>query len=343
MSTLGEIARLAGVSTATVSNVVRGKGSVGAGTAERVRAVARQLGYRPNLVARALAEGRAPTIALFFTDILNPYYPQFAHAAEQAARRRGHFLLVCNAAAQGGVLDTAYIRAVAGRLAGGLILLGSDTGGADLLAMLPDDVPTVFSTWENASDYPTTPCVNVDFVRAGELAAEHLLSLGHCRIGLLVGGRNGVVYQTARLAGASRVLRDAGSWPHPDRLAVSEDSIAGGRKAACLLLRAAPELTAILATNDLLAIGALQAASELGVPVPTNLSVIGITDIWMAAQMRPALTTIDIGPATLASGAVDLLLDLIHDPAAVPPDRLRVMTTPRLIRRDSTAPPRPQT
>ena len=170
MATLSDIARRTGVSGATVSNVLRGRGSVGAATAERVRTAARELGYRPNLYARALAEGRAPPIALFFTNITNPFYPQFALAAEHAARRREHFLLVCNAETPDGRLDTAYLEAVAGRLSEGLIVLGSDLGHGNLLSMLPDGVPTVLSTWEDPKAYPSKPCVTVDFRKAGRLA-----------------------------------------------------------------------------------------------------------------------------------------------------------------------------
>ena len=334
-----DIARQTGVSGATVSNVLRGRGSVGAETARRVRAAALELGYRPNLFARALAEGRAPTIALFFTNITNPFYPQFALEAEHAARRRDHFLLVCNAATPDGTLDTAYLGAVAGRLSEGLIVLGSDLGREDLLAMLPDGVPAVLSTWEEPDAYPSKPCVTVDFRAAGRLAAEHLVELGHRQIGILTGGHDRTTIHSARLAGAVAALRAACVRVPEARIAIDEDSIGGGYRAACRLLDGGSAVTALLATNDLLAIGALQAAAERHVPVPGTLSIIGITDIWMAAEMRPALTTIDISTRALAEGSVNLLLDLITDPESVPSGGLRVVGTPRLVRRASTAPP----
>ena len=339
MPTLIDIARRTGVSGATVSNVLRGRGSVGVETAERVRTAARELGYRPNLSARALAEGRAPTIALFFTNITNPFYPQFALEAEQAARQREHFLLVCNAATPDGTLDTAYLAAVAGRLSEGLIVLGSDLGRENLLSMLPEGVPAVLSTWEEPDAYPSKPCVTVDFRAAGCLAAEHLLGLGHREIGILAGGHGRTTIHHARLAGAVSALRDAGH-PMPEaRISIDDDSIGGGYRAAGRILESEPGITSLLATNDLLAIGALQAAAERQLVVPDALSIVGITDIWMAAEMRPALTTIDISTRSLAEGSVNLLLDLIADPDGVPPGALRVVGKPRLIRRASTAPP----
>lgn len=344
MPTLEDIARRAGVSGATVSNVLRRRGSVGAATTARVQQVARELGYRPNLVARALAERRSPTIAVFFTNILNPFYAQFAFAAERAARKRDHFLLVCNAAAADGTLDTAYLDAVAGTLAEGLIVLGSDLGRHSLLAMLPAGVPVVLSTWEETDLYPTVPCVTVDFRQAGRLSGAHLAELGHRRIGIVAGTEHaeiaGSVSHHARLAGLLDRLDAHGIAVPPTHLQLAPDSIEGGRLAANLLLDLDPGITAIAATNDLLAIGALQAAAERQIRVPEALSVIGLTDIWMSAQVRPALTTIDIATASLADGSVNLLLDLIDDPDRVPTSALRVVGTPALIRRDSTGPPR---
>ena len=339
MATLQDIARLAGVSGATVSNVLRSRGSASAATSARVHDAARRLGYRPNLFARALAEGRAPTIAVFFPNIANPFYSQFALEAEHAARRRDHFLLVCHAATPEGTLDTAYLRAVAGRLSEGLIILGSDVGRENLLAALPDGVPTVLSTWEDPNAYPTKPCVTIDFEQAGRLASEHLIGLGHRHIAILAGGDVHRVIHTARFDGAVAALRTAGLAPGSDAVATAEDSIAGGYQGARRLLDAGPDITAILATNDLLAIGALQAASERHILVPNRLSVVGITGIAMTAEMRPALTTIDISTRSLAEGSVNLLLDLITDPNSVSPDALRVVGQPRLIRRESTAPP----
>ena len=279
-------------------------------------------------------------MALFFTNITNPFYPQFALEAEQAARRRDHFLLVCNAVTSHGTLDTAYLDAVAGRFSEGLIVLGSDLGHESLLSMLPEGVPAVLSTWEEPDAYPTKPCVTVDFRQAGHLAASHLLALGHRRVGILAGGK-GTTMHKARLAGALAALREAGLDLSERDIAVDDDSISGGYRGACRLLDALPATTALLATNDLLAIGALQAAAERALPVPRALSVVGITDIWMAAEMRPALTTVDISVRALAQGAVNLLLDLIADPSSVSPGAMRVVGTPRLVRRASTAPPPP--
>ena len=319
--------------------MLRSRGSFGAETSARVHEAAGRLGYRPNLFARALAEGRAPTVATFFSNLANPFYSQFALEAEHAARRRDHFLLVCHAAMPDGTLDTAYLRAVAGRLSAGLIILGSDIGHETLLAALPGDVPAVLSMWEDADAFPSKPCVTVDFGAAGRIAAKHLVALGHRRVSVIVGGNAQHMVHSARFGGALDVLREAGITLSPDAIAMDEDSISGGWRAALRLLDRKPRPTAILATNDLLAVGALQAAAERRLGVPDRLSVVGITGIGMTAEMRPALTTVDVATRQIAEGSVNLLLDLIADPNSVPPDALRVVGAPCLVRRDSTAPP----
>ena len=293
------------------------------------------LAYRPNPTAGALPNARAPTIAMVSSDLANPFYSMFAREAEHAARRRDHFLLACHAAQPDGTLDTAYLGAIAGRLSGGVLILGSDLGRADLLSALPKDVPTVLSMWEDAHDYPSLPCVTLDFRDAGRLAADHLVALGHRRIAVVAGGRGDHVVHGARLAGALARLGEAGLSDRP--VVVEEDSIGGGYRAAVRLFDAEPRPTAVLAMNDLLAIGAIQAAAERSLPVPGQVSVAGITDIWLAAEMRPALTTVSIDTRHVAEVAVNLLLDLIAAPGAPPPDALRVVGRPRLVRRASTA------
>ena len=119
MTTLVEVARLAGVTAATVSNVLRERGKVGTETRKRVLAAVKELGYQPNLTARALVEGRPPTIALIVSSIANPFYPEFALAAEQAVRKLGYFLLVCNTN-DDPAQERAYLDAVGGSLARGL-------------------------------------------------------------------------------------------------------------------------------------------------------------------------------------------------------------------------------
>ena len=335
MTTITDIARLAGVTPATVSNVLRLRGKVGPDTRQRILALADQLGYRPNLTARALVEGRPHTMALIVSSIANPFYPEFALAVEQAARRRGYFLLVCNTN-NDPVQERAYLDAVGGKLAHGVLVMNADfVDLAALRSLWHSGVPVILCMWEKPDQPPALPCVAVDFYQAGVVAAEHLLMLGHQRIGAIIGSEQSGNH-IWRYRGFCDTLAKAGVAHRPQDARFGPDLIDAGRNATYGLLAAAPDLTALFVSNDLPAIGVLQAASDLGRKVPTDLSVISITDIEMAHQTRPALTTVAIPIAEAAELAVDMMLDIIQSQGA-PAPAMRTTSTPRLVMRDSTA------
>jgi DNA-binding LacI/PurR family transcriptional regulator len=182
----------------------------------------------------------------------------------------------------------------------------------------------------------------VDFRLAGELAGKHLLELGHRRIGAIVGSKASGIH-AARYEGFVDALRAAGV--RKNRVKHAADTIQGGYSAARELLVADPQLTAIFATNDLPALGAMHAAADLGLAVPTDLSVMGITDIQLARESRPALTTVAVPTVEVAGLAVSLLRELIESSygqagpgeANVP---MRISSPPKLVVRASTGTPR---
>jgi len=166
-TTIVEVARSAGVTAATVSNVLRSRGKVADATRRRVLAAADALGYRPNLTARALVEGRPPTIAMIVSSIANPFYPEFALAVEQAVRRQGYFLLVCNTN-DDPAQERAYVDAVAGSLAHGILVMNADFVQIDALVGLHNKgVPIVLCMWERPEEPPALPSVAIDFYQAG--------------------------------------------------------------------------------------------------------------------------------------------------------------------------------
>jgi len=335
MTTLVQVAQLAGVTAATVSNVMRGRGKVSAETRQRVLAAAEQLDYRPNLMARALVEGKPSTLALVVSSIANPFYPEFALEVERAARRQGYFLLVCNTN-DDPAQERAYLDAVGGSLAQGVIVMNADfVQPEELMALRRRGVPVVLCMWERPEEPPGLPCVAVDFYQAGVLAAEHLLKLGHRRIGAIVGsGPTG--NHRWRFQGFRDALERAGAPLDEACVRFGHDSIDDGRNAAHSLLAGQAGLSAIFVSNDLPAFGVLQAAADLGIEVPSRLSVIGITDIALAQQMRPALTTVAVPIEEAATRAVELLLaDIQSTPGAPVP--MAVTGLPRLVVRASTA------
>ncbi len=333
MTTLTEVALRAGVTPATVSNVLRERGKVGAATRQRVLDAVEALGYRPHLTARALAEGSAPTLALMVSSIANPFYPEFALAAERAARLNGRFLIVCNTN-DDPVIGRAYLDQIAGTLSEGVLIMNANLDFDDLRKTQARGTPVVLCMWERPDDPPGLPCVAVDFFAAGALATRHLLDLGHTRIGAVIGSQpNGV--QAARYKGFCHVLKERGIAHPPSEARFTRDAIQGGYEAANDLLAAVPDLTAIFATNDLPALGAMHAAADRGMRIPEDLSIIGITDIQLARESRPGLSTVAVPTDAAAALAVELLETLIdtRDRTGSP---MRVAPEPVLVQRAST-------
>jgi len=338
MPTLSEVAQLAGVTSATVSNVLRKRGKVGEPTRLRVLAAVEQLGYRPHLTARALAEGGAPTLALMVSSIANPFYPEFALAAERAARERGRFLIVCNTN-DDPAIGRAYLDQIAGTLSEGVLVMNANLAMDDLKITERRGAPVVLCMWEKPDVPPELPCIAVDFFAAGMIAARHLLSLGHRHIGALVGSKvNGI--HAERYKGYLAACVEAGYRHAQSHTHFINDSVEAGYESTKALLSANPKLSAIFASNDLPALGALNAAADLGLKVPQDISIIGITDIQWARLSRPALTTVAVPTVSAAEMAVTLLLELISK--STPASTTRITATPELIVRASTGPARTQ-
>lgn len=336
MATLSEVARLAGVTTATVSNVLRNTQKVKPATVQKVQAAIAATGYRPNLMARALAEGKSSMVALVVPDITNPFYPEFVAVAERVARDRNYFLMVCNTPERPDI-GRAYLSQITGTLAGGVLVLDTCITPEDVAQISNRRAHIVLASNEAIHYSDQVPHLVLDLHRAGEIAGQHLVALGHTCIGAIVGcglaGR-----QIVRLGGFESALHAAGLTLLESNTRDTADTIAGGRAAAESLLEANPGITAIFATNDLMAYGAAQVLVERGVAVPQAMSLIGITDIQLARDMRPGLTTVALHTETMATMAINLLLDLIENPDHQP--RSVKVPAPLLVARASTGPVR---
>ena len=338
--TLQDIADRAGVTRATVSYAMTGKQKVGEEMRERIFRIAHELGYQPNVTARALSVGRAPTLALMVENIANPFYPEFALHIERAARKRDHFVLICNTDADPDI-GRAYLQRIAGQLSEGIVAMAGHLRIDDIVSTNAAGVPVVICMWEEPQATPPAPCVTVDFWRAASVAAQHLIGLGHRSIGVLVDGDEHELHHTRRLQGFVETARAEGVTIASHQIVRAHDSVEGGRQAASELLHANPDVTAIFGTNDLLAIGALRAAQEIGIPVPEELSVVGLTDIRAASESYPALTTVSVHSEEVAIQAIDLLLSLLDQSVPSTPHPFVIVDTPpSLVKRASTTRPR---
>lgn len=309
-ATIADVAALAGVSTATVSRVLAGVGRARPDTRARVVDAARALDYRPSEVARSLQRRSTQTIGLVITDIENPYFPQLVRSVEEGARAAGYAVLLCNAA-DDPEREAFYLELLADRRVDGLIIAASSLGvrHGEWLAAPPLPVVLV----NTAAPDLGIPSVTSDNELGARLATDHLLGLGHRRLGFLMPPpRN--VDAPLRLAGIRSAMLDAGISPDELAVATGDPLVGGGALATEELFRAAPDTTGILAYNDLMAIGSLRALRRLGRRVPTDVSVVGFDDVAVAAYIDPPLTTIAQRTDAMGQWAIGRLLAAIRPP-----------------------------
>jgi DNA-binding LacI/PurR family transcriptional regulator len=343
VTTIYDVAKAAGVTAATVSNVLSGKRVVSAATRERVMKYVQELGYRPNLVARSLIRQSTRTIGLFVPNIGNPFFAGVAEAAESIAYRAGFRIFVTNTYRDEQLTKNLFDDLLSRRVDGIIVVSEMFTFVESLQTLhlpLLESLPLVVCLWEER-DADFAPSVRFDFHAAGRLAAEHLLKLGHTRIGVVVAGNpsDGVtgekIQHTGRLAGFQEALHQHGLQLDRSLLGIGDSTLESGKRAGYQLLQLPEPPTAIFATNDMMAIGVLSAAWEHGIRVPDQLSVVGFDDIHLAAYQSPPLTTVIMRESAIAEQALKLLFRMIEGEQVTSPPVLQ----PQLVVRGSTAPP----
>src|ERR687887_2745948 len=332
MATLRDVAREAGVSVATASRVVSGLDNVRSETRERVERAMRDLLYVP--------PGRRPAtgmIGLLVPHLWNPIFPALAQAMEERATEAGYASILCNTSAAA-FREVDYVHMLLDRGADGMIFISCEmtnlSGEHDHYARLVEEGARIVFV-NGALNTLSVPSVAVDERGAGELATQHLLDLGHERVGY-VGGPDYYLPTRQKAAGRDAALRAAGF--EPDGLAVyAEDfSVEHGRGALRKLLDADAAPTGVICSSDLMAIGALQEAAARGLRVPEDLSVVGFDGIDATRWTNPPLTTVDQPIEEIAETAVSALRSLIEEPEKPLPD---FSFRPRLAVRGSTARP----
>lgn len=324
-ATITDVARAAGVSLSTVSRVMNGNPSVDAALADRVRAVAEELGYSANPLARSLVLGRTQTIAIVIPDLSNPTFQAILRGLSRAAADDGYHVLIADSAEQ---VDTERALATTTRRrTDGVILCAPRLPSSELAALLPTLSPVVVV---NRPPQEAAPTVAADYRSAMAELVAHLHGLGHRRLVFLSG-------VTGSASGAARrEALDEARVAHPDLEILEEPSgvdFDSGAAAADAVL--ASGATAVLAFNDLVAMGLLSAVAERGVRVPEDLSVVGFDDIPFARYTTPPLTTAAVPAAELGRRAWDAMSALLAgDPAPA-----SSVLTPEVVLRASTAAP----
>ena len=336
---MGEVAAAAGVSQSTVSRVLSGKSSsiaIASGTRERVLSAARELGYRPNPLARGLKGAATMLLGVIVRDITDPLYAGVLEALARAARGHGYNVVLGTvlgeedeAVTLTAVLETRHCDAI--------VLLGDMRDQPRLMDELAGTEVPMVAAWAGSRRLGI-PVVGVDNHAGVCDAVEYLLSLGHRRIGMIA-GRRFVDFVERRAAWIETMGRHGHSAPAEYcRWSTNDPEAAGAAMLDLMSLPVPP--TAVVASTDIMAIGALHAAQVRGLRVPEDVSVVGFDDLPISAFMNPALTTVHMPIAEIATIAVEEALARVK-----PSQRRRAamarVVPPTLVVRDSCAPPRP--
>lgn len=304
-ATLTDVAALAGVSVGSASRVMHTPEKVRPSTREAVERAAEELGYFPDGKARALASGRSMTIGIVLPTISNPVYAEFVHVLQRQVGAKGYMLLV-QAHEYDAAAELAQVRALSGRV-DGVVLVGADHDPAVRnmleLAMIPYVV-----AW-SSDEGPVCGGVGFSNRAAMRAVAEHLIGLGHRRLGVISGDLAGNARARGRLDGVAEAAHAAGL--EAPAVSVQPFSIAGGRAGLADLLARDAGITAVLCATDLMAAGALAEARDRGTPVPQALSITGFDDIDLAAATTPRLTTVRVPITDMARAAAETLFALI--------------------------------
>lgn len=311
--TLDDVARSAGVSTATVSRCLNSPERVVEKTRKRVMRAVEELGYTPNFGARVMAAKRTFTIGAIIPTMENAIFARGLQAFQEALHARGYTLLVASSAYQPKI-EEEQIKALVARGADGLLLIGQDRDPAVYDYLRARSVP-VLSAWVYMAggDQPT---VGFDNRRSMWALAQQVIDFGHRRIGMISGITQGNDRAAERVAGLRDAMRDNGL--DADQLPIIETpyEIENGAVAFQSLMEAPSPPSVVMCGNDVLAVGALRGAREMGLSVPEDVSITGFDDIELARIVTPQITTVHVPHREMGRKAAEALIDMVEKRSA---------------------------
>jgi LacI family transcriptional regulator len=331
-ATIRDIADLAGVSIATVSRVLNDRPDVAPGTRETVLQVVREHGFSTNRGARALSSGRTGIVGLTLPLVNDAYFGPILSGASEALYEQDMRIMLCPTLHEHDREVSLLDRLTHGTTDGAILMLPEESSD-ELLHLQANGYPFVVVDPREAPP-DGIACVSAMHAAGAKVATEHLLELGHRRIGA-IGGAPGWYANEERMIGFRAALAAARLLPDPDMILYGDWSIPTGEIAADELLSRSEPPTAIFAFNDNAAIGILNVARRRGLRVPEDLSVVGFDDTFQATIVTPQLTTVRQPLAELGRLGVSLLMRLIEGQRL---DALRIELATTLVVRDSTGP-----
>ncbi len=330
--TLEEVARLAGVSRSTVSRVINDHPSVKAETRRRVWEAIRESRYRPHAVARSLVTKRTQIVGMVIPEVVtqlftDPFFPILLRAATEACNGHGYQLML-SLFSSSGDRQESYQRLVRNAYLDGVIVASAALEDPLISDLLRDGVPFVCV---GRSPDERVHSVDVDNTGGTQMAVDHLIRLGHRRIGMVT-GRPDMTAGQDRLEGYRQALTAHGIPVEAELIVEGDFTEASGMVGMQRLLPAQP--TAVFMASDTMAVGALKALRQAGRRVPQDISLVGFDDIPVASATEPPLTTVRQPIGRMATMAVEALLDLIEQPDSGP---RRIVLPTQLVIRESCA------
>ncbi|EJC6928701.1 substrate-binding domain-containing protein [Vibrio parahaemolyticus] len=311
MATMKDIAKLAGVSTSTVSHVINKTRFVSEEISERVNNAAKELNYyAPSALARSLKVNRTKTIGMLVTTSTNPFFGEVVKGVERSCYHKGYSLILCNTEGDNERMRQS-INTLLQKRVDGLILMCSSLEGEriDVFERYPD-IPVVVMDW--GPMLFTSDKIQDNSLRGGYLAAKYLIDCGHTEIGCITGPL--IKHQAQmRYEGYKRAMNEAGLEFNANWIIESDFECEGGYQAFKKMDERGTLPSSIFVSNDMMAMGVINAANELGIKVPDDLSIIGYDDIHIAKFMSPSLTTIHQPKYRLGQAAVETLVRRLDD------------------------------
>ncbi|REJ19192.1 MAG: LacI family transcriptional regulator [Bacillaceae bacterium] len=307
MVRISDVAKMANVSTATVSRVLSNSGNVKKETAEKVLEAIKKLNYQPNLLARQLRRLETKTVLVVVPDITNTFFSKILRGIEQVAIENDYEVLLGDT---GNSLERekGYLDILRQKKADGMILLTARLE-SHLLEEISREFPVVLACeYLEGSDIPT---VSIDNISSARKATEYLISLGHKRIGFLSGPMD-VILSRDRLKGFKQGMMQHDIAIEPNLIQEGDFSFESGFNLMTKLLALSEPPTAVFASSDEMAIGAIKAIKAKGLKVPDDISIVGFDDIKFASIFEPALTTVSQPMFEIGQKAMELLIKLIQ-------------------------------
>lgn len=314
-STLEDVARWAGVSTATVSRCLNAPAQVAETTRKRVLAAVKELNYAPNFGAKSLAAKRTNTFGAIVPTMENAIFARGLQAFQEELERHGVTLLVASSS-YSAEAEEEQIRILIARGADALLLIGQDRTAESYEFLMRRKIPYVLA-WSFEADL-THPCTGFDNEKAMTALTEQVLELGHERIAMITAPQIGNDRARARVRGIQNALIAQGREPRALRVYETPYSIPNGAAAFEALMARDPRPTAVMCGNDVLACGALKMARHMGILVPHDVSITGFDDIELAEIVTPSLTTVSVPHRAMGEQAAQKLIALRNgeDPGA---------------------------